>query len=70
MNAGDTKLSRSAGTKDDQMALQADLHSQDQWSTYWQLKFNAVQCKIMHLGAKSQHISYSMMNWWYWRKDW
>ena len=51
MYADDTKLSRRAGTKDDQMALQADLHSLDQWSTDWQLKFDAAKGKVMHLGA-------------------
>ena len=61
LHADDTKSSRRTGTKNDQMAIQADLHCLDQWSTDWQPKFNAAKCKIMHLGAKNQQTNYSMI---------
>ena len=71
MYADVTKLSRRAGTKDDQMSLQAGLHSLDQRSTDWQLKFNAAKCKVMHLRAKINGpvmVWWNLVDWWYWRR--
>jgi ribonuclease P/MRP protein subunit RPP40 len=60
MYADDTKLSCKVCTKEDQLEMQADLNSLDQWSSTWQLKFNAGKCKVMHLGSKNQQVDYSM----------
>ncbi len=47
----DTKICRTVNDIGDRILLQEDLNRLHQWSTKWQLKFNAKKCKVMHLGC-------------------
>ncbi|RUS70397.1 hypothetical protein EGW08_021841 [Elysia chlorotica] len=56
--ADDTKLTtRVPGGA---QTLQDDLDSLQQWSSIWQLKFNAEKCKVMHIGKDANHFEYKM----------
>ncbi len=41
-------------------SLQNDLNSLVDWSAQWQLNFNISKCKVMHIGTKNNHFTYSM----------
>ncbi len=47
----DTKISRTVNDIGDRILLQEDLNRLHQWSTKWQLKFNAKKYKVMQLGS-------------------
>ena len=49
MFADDTKIFRVVRTSEDYSALQHDLDLLYEWSIRWQLKFNILKCKHMHL---------------------
>ena len=40
--------------------LQADLSRLEDWSTKWQLRFNADKCKVLHIGRDNEHYKYYM----------
>jgi len=48
--ADDTKLFHVIKNRDDQLALQNDLNLLYNWSITWQLSFNKLKCKHLHLG--------------------
>jgi hypothetical protein len=47
MFADDTKVFNKVNTPSEQMSLQEDLRSLEDWSLKWQLRFNADKCKVM-----------------------
>ena len=58
--ADDCKLYRnvSSGQND----LQKDLLNLENWSTMWQLPFNATKCKVLHFGTHNANYSYCLNN--------
>ena len=55
MYADDTKLGRRIETIVDNHLLQKDLNILMEWSTKWQLRFNASKCKILNIGTIWRH---------------
>ena len=60
MFADDTKLYRTIITEDDTTSLQDDIDSLVDWSAFWQLPFNELKCKCMHIGKDRTSRSYQM----------
>ena len=60
MFADDTKLYRTIITEDDTTSLQDDIDSLVDWSAFWQLAFNELKCKCMHIGKGRTSRSYQM----------
>ena len=58
MFADDTKIFRVVRTSEDYSALQHDLDLLYEWSICWQLKFNILKCKDMHLGLMHRYGPY------------
>ncbi len=58
--ADDTKIYRTVNDIRDEILLQEDLNKLHQWSVKWQLKFNAMKCKLMHIGSKNSNAEYMM----------
>ena len=58
--ADNTKVFGSINNTDDSSKLQDDLNKLVNWSQDWQMKFNVDKCKVMHLGRKNLHSTYSM----------
>ena len=58
--ADDTKTSLGFTQEHECQSLQDDINSLVDWSVKWQLSFNAKKCKVMHLGPKNPHHTYSM----------
>ena len=59
--ADDCKLYRnvsSSGLND----LQKELLNLENWSTTWQLPFNATKCKVLHFGTHNANYSYRLNN--------
>ncbi len=52
--ADDTKIFRKIDTLEDYKKLQKDLNKLMRWSADWQLRFNALKYKAMHLGYINQ----------------
>jgi hypothetical protein len=60
MFADDTKVFATANSEEETNRLQKDLDSLHEWSTKWQLHFNAGKCAVMHLGHSNNQTDYSM----------
>jgi len=60
MFANDTMIFRIMRSSDDYKALQLDLNVLYKWSLNWQLKFNILKCKHLHLGPVHQFGFYSL----------
>ena len=58
--ADDTKLYSIVDTPHGSSSLQADLESLAKWSNTWQLPFNEVKCKVLHLGRNNPNSQYVM----------
>ena len=58
MFADDTKIFRVIRTSEDYSLLQHDLDLLYEWSIHWQLKFNILKCKHMHLGPMHHYGPY------------
>ena len=58
--ADDTKVYSEIKTEADRAILQSDLQALEDWSTKWQLPFNADKCKIMHIGNNNPGYGYTM----------
>ena len=58
--ADDTKLLGKVDSSEDRDLLQNDLDQLMQWSDRWQMPFNTLKCKIMHLGRSNKDFQYSM----------
>ena len=58
--ADDTLIYRVIHGVEDQLALQQDLASLEQWASTWGMVFNASKCHIMHISRPSSH-SYQYM---------
>ena len=53
MLAEDTKIFRQVDSEEEMEDLQSDLKKLKDWADIWQLRFNATQCKVMHLGRNN-----------------
>ena len=60
MFADNTKVYHVINSTLDAQALHQDLASLEQWTTAWQLNFNAGKCKAMHLGPQIDRHKYHM----------
>ena len=60
MFGDDTKLFRTVNREANSMVIQKDLIALQEWSNKWQLKFNAYECKILHIGGKHPNQKYYM----------
>ena len=60
MFADDTKIYRPLSSPSDAEQLQADLNAAIDWSSKWQLHFNAEKCRVMHIGRAGGSQTYSM----------
>ena len=58
--ADDTKIARSANNLEDVELIQQDLEQLYEWTTEWQLKFNAKKCHVIHFGRKNPHSLYHL----------
>ena len=62
MFADDTKLFHIIQRASDNIELQKDLESLQEWSNKWQLTFNAAKCKVMHIGRNNEKQKYKITN--------
>ena len=60
MFADDTKVYREVNNPPEAQLLQDDIDALEDWTTAWQLQFNAEKCKVMHLGSKNSEHKYKM----------
>ncbi len=60
MFADNTKLFHIIQRASDNIELQKDLDSLQEWSNKWQLRFNAAKCKVMHIGRNNEKQQYTM----------
>ncbi|KAK2152848.1 hypothetical protein LSH36_316g05010 [Paralvinella palmiformis] len=60
MFAEDTKIFRTVNNPEQAHILQDDQEALEEWSSLWQLRFNAEKCKVMHLGSRNKRIEYHM----------
>ena len=58
--ADDTKLHSNVCTCDQTDHLQCDLDKMPEWSTKWQMLFNADQCKCFHVGHRYPSVNCSI----------
>ena len=56
--ADDTKLYYNICTCDQTDRLQCDLDKMSEWSTKWQMPFNADKCKRFHMGHSCPRVNY------------
>ncbi len=56
----DTKVFSKKSDDQDCENLQVDLNRLIQWTNDWQLQFNALKCKVMHLGNANNQFKYCM----------
>ena len=59
--ADDCKLYRNVSSSG-QNNLQKDLLNLENWSTTWQLPFNATKCKVLHFGTHNANYIYRLNN--------
>ena len=59
--ADDCKLYRNVSSSG-QNDLQKELLNLENWSTTWQLPFNATKCKVLHFGTHNANYSYRLNN--------
>jgi len=58
--ADDTKIFGAVNNDLDRSVLQKDLDNLLRWAEEWQMLFNVLKCKVMHLGYKNHGYSYYM----------
>ena len=51
-----TKYGRVIHCEEDQRAMQEDINQLMYWAERWQMEFNSVKCKIMHLGNSNPNV--------------
>jgi hypothetical protein len=56
--ADDTKIFNKISNTSDQEKVQKDLHKLTEWSSTWQMKFNADKCKVLHFGNNNKQHDY------------
>ena len=61
MFADDSKLHSNALTCDQTDRLQCDLDKMPEWSTKYQMQFNADKCKRQHVGHSYASVTYSIV---------
>ena len=59
MYADDTKLGRRIESTADNLLLQTDLNSLTDWSSKWQLRFNASKCKVLNIGSRRHFVTHA-----------
>jgi len=50
--ADDTKIFNGIKDKSDCAMVQQDLNTLQNWATKWEMSFNAIKCKIVHIGKQ------------------
>ncbi len=60
MFADDTKVFTTVKDMNDRQKLQNDLTNLYEWSSKWQLRFNASKCKVLHIGHNNPQFTYTM----------
>ena len=60
--ADDTKLLAQVDSPRERDRLQADLDRLGEWSSKWQMRFNAEKCKIIHMGRGNSKYKYYLDN--------
>lgn len=58
--ADDTKYGRVIRGEEDQVKMQNDINRLLEWADRWQMSFNELKCKIMHVGKSNPQYSYHM----------
>ena len=58
--ADDTKVGRVVESEEQRRELQSTIDRLVEWSTEWQMLFNAGKCHILHLGARNARHEYTM----------
>ena len=58
--ADDTKMYRALKTPADNIDLQNDIFTIENWSKQWQMPFNVPKCHALHLGFNNQKLDYSV----------
>ena len=58
--ADDTKYGRTVRSEEDQMCMQNNINNLLNWADRWQMSFNELKCKIMHIGKNNPQYSYYM----------
>ena len=58
--ADDTKYGRVIRTEEDQACMQNNINRLLSWAEAWQMNFNQLKCKIMHIGRSNPEYSYHM----------
>ena len=52
MFADDTKWGRCVDTAEETDKFQEDINRLEAWSRTWQMQFNTIKCKVIHLGRR------------------
>ena len=60
--ADDTNIFRIVDSAEDSACLQMDLTNLGEWSQVWNMLFNAIKCKVLHIGNLNHHFKYSMLD--------
>ena len=58
--ADDTKSVQIIHSEAEQEVMQSDINALQKWAEDWQMEFNSDKCKVMHIGKKNPHFSYTM----------
>jgi len=58
--ADDTKIFSVVNNDKDRNQLQNDFNNLLSWAEEWQMLFNVLKCKVMHLGYRNCEYSYYM----------
>ena len=58
--ADDAKMGNKVDTTEGQISLQRCIDKMYEWSTEWQMEFNAKKCKIIHIGNNNPHFNYTL----------
>jgi hypothetical protein len=58
--ADDTKVARVVESEEQRGELQSAINKLVEWSTEWQMMFNAGKCHILHLGGRNAKYEYTM----------
>jgi len=58
--ADDTKIFSAVNNDADRIRLQNDLDKLLSWAKEWQMLFNVIKCKVMHIGHRNSGFRYCM----------
>ncbi len=58
--ADDTKIFQAINERTDQLKLQENLQSLEEWAHTWRMRFHPEKCKVMHIGKEIEQFQYTM----------